>query len=205
MGGGLRHWSRLSVCAGLEGGACLGPPANATYPSGQTVTRVMQALRALEPDVCIVYARLPVGAPAAVTSTTSGQSTNPEIAREALDRRSAKLYDVSAISVGQACDDPLREHVKSSALPKVEAVHLLWSSNSSGHPGKSNLAKASAMASTVGKPSGFVPGDGRVAFDNNPAERGPATDWRKSEERHWLVFAGPDTGAETTRRAMTIH
>jgi len=30
MGGGCATWSRLSVCAGLEGGACLGHLANAS-------------------------------------------------------------------------------------------------------------------------------------------------------------------------------
>ncbi|SHF37136.1 Integrase core domain-containing protein [Ruegeria intermedia] len=53
----------------------------------------------------------------------------------------------------------------------------------------------------VGPPSPCFLDDGRVAIDNNAAERGmrPIGVGR----RNWL-FAGSDTGGETLARAMTV-
>lgn len=68
-------------------------------------------------------------------------------------------------------------------------------------PGKSDLAKAFRYG--LSRRAGFslFLDDGRVAIDNNPAERAlrPIGIGRKN----WL-FAGAETGAETLARAMTL-
>ena len=68
-------------------------------------------------------------------------------------------------------------------------------------PGKSDLAKACRYAVSRWPSFCLFLQDGRVAIDNNPAERAlrPIGIGRKN----WL-FAGADTGAETLARAMTV-
>ena len=68
-------------------------------------------------------------------------------------------------------------------------------------PGKSDLAKAFRYGLSRQDAFSLFLTDGRVAIDNNPAERAlrPIGIGRKN----WL-FAGADTGAGTLARAMTI-
>jgi transposase len=68
-------------------------------------------------------------------------------------------------------------------------------------PGKNDLAKAFRYGLSRQEAFSLFLTDGRVAIDNNPAERAlrPIGTGRKN----WL-FAGADTGAETLARAMTI-
>ena len=68
-------------------------------------------------------------------------------------------------------------------------------------PGKSDLAKAFRYGLSRQDAFSLFLTDGRVAIDNNPAERAlrPIGIGRKN----WL-FAGADTGAETLARAMCV-
>jgi transposase len=85
--------------------------------------------------------------------------------------------------------------------PKVTAF-FAWSEQQLLRiPGKSELAKAFRYGLSRQEALSLFLTDGRVAIDNNPAERAlrPIGIGRKN----WL-FAGADTGAETLARAMTI-
>jgi transposase len=85
--------------------------------------------------------------------------------------------------------------------PQVEAF-FAWSEQQLLRiPGKSDLAKAFRYGLSRQEAFSLFLTDGRVAIDNNPAERAlrPIGIGRKN----WL-FAGADTGAETLARAMTI-
>src|SRR5690606_11027159 len=84
---------------------------------------------------------------------------------------------------------------------KVE-VFFAWSEQQlSRIPGKGDLAKAFRYGLARREAFSLFLTDGRVAIDNNPAERAlrPIGIGRKN----WL-FAGADTGAETLARAMTV-
>ena len=126
-------------------------------------------------------------------------ATKSEIAREALDRIGS-LYDIEREITGQPADLRLTARRKQSR-PKVDAF-FTWSEQQLGRiPGKGDLAKAFRYG--LSRMPGFTLflEDGRVAIDNNPAERAlrPIGIGRKN----WL-FAGADTGAETLARAMTV-
>uniref|UniRef100_UPI0025BCBA11 IS66 family transposase n=1 Tax=Marivita sp. TaxID=2003365 RepID=UPI0025BCBA11 len=126
-------------------------------------------------------------------------STKSEIAREALDRI-GKLYDIERDINGQPADTRHAVRQKLS-LPKVEAF-FAWSEQQLLRiPGKSDLAKAFRYGLARQEAFSLFLIDGRVAIDNNPAERAlrPIGIGRKN----WL-FAGADTGAETLARAMTV-
>lgn len=127
------------------------------------------------------------------TATKSG------IAREALDRIGA-IYDIEREINGKPAD--LRQAVRQDkSKPKVEAFHT-WSEEQLARiPGKSDLAKAFRYGLSRWPSFTLFLDDGRVAIDNNPAERGmrPIGVGR----RNWL-FAGSDTGGETLARAMTV-
>ena len=126
-------------------------------------------------------------------------STKSEIAREALDRIGA-FYDIERDIAGQPADVRLAARQKLSR-PKVEAF-FAWSEQQLLRiPGKGDLAKAFRYGLSRQTPFCLFLEDGRVAIDNNPAERAlrPIGIGRKN----WL-FAGADTGAETLARAMTI-
>ena len=127
------------------------------------------------------------------TATKSG------IAREALDRIGA-LYDIERMITGQPAEIRLaarQEHSK----PKVEAFRAWAEQQLTRIPGKGDLAKAFRYGLSRWPAFCLFLEDGRVAIDNNPAERAlrPIGIGRKN----WL-FAGADTGAETLARAMTI-
>ena len=126
-------------------------------------------------------------------------STKSEIAREALDRI-GKFYDVERDINGQPADVRHAARQKLSK-PKVEAF-FAWSEQQLLRiPGKSDLAKAFRYGLSRQEAFSLFLADGRVAIDNNPAERAlrPIGIGRKN----WL-FAGADTGAETLARAMTV-
>jgi transposase len=125
--------------------------------------------------------------------------TKSEIAREALDRIGA-LYDIERKIAGQPAEVRLaarQEHSK----PKVEAFRAWAEQQLTRIPGKGDLAKAFRYGLSRWPSFCLFLDDGRVAIDNNAAERAlrPIGIGRKN----WL-FAGAYTGAETLARAMTI-
>gem|GEM_PF-1955885 len=143
--------------------------------------------------------RLLAGHIGGVTFMTSGLRTNPGIAREALDRIGA-LYDIERDIAGRPADVRLATRQKHSK-PKVEELHASAEKQLLRIPGKSELAKALRYGLSRWPSLSLFLEDGRVAMDNNTAERAlrPIGVGR----RNWL-FAGADTGAETLVRAMMI-
>lgn len=125
--------------------------------------------------------------------------TKSAIAREALDRIGA-LYDIEREINGQPADLRLAARQKYSA-PKIEAFFAWSESQLARIPGKGDLAKAFRHGLARRASFSLFLADGRVAIDNNAAERAlrPIGIGRKN----WL-FAGAGTGAETLARAMTI-
>lgn len=125
--------------------------------------------------------------------------TKSAIAREALDRIGA-LYDIEREISGRPADIRLAARQTLSA-PKVAAFFAWAESQLPLIPGKGDLAKAFRYGISRKDAFSLFLSDGRVAIDNNPAERAlrPIGIGRKN----WL-FAGADTGAETLARAMTI-
>ncbi len=125
--------------------------------------------------------------------------TKSEIAREALDRIGA-LYDIEREISGHPADQ--RRAVRQARSgAKVEAFRD-WAEAQLGRvSGKSDLAKAFRYALRRWPSFTLFVDDGRVAMDNNPAERAikPVVIGRKN----WL-FAGADAGGETLADAMTI-
>ncbi|KAB2766438.1 IS66 family transposase, partial [Brucella anthropi] len=121
------------------------------------------------------------------------------IAREALDRIGA-LYDIERDIVGRPADVRLATRQKHSK-PKIDELHAWAEKQLLRIPGKSELAKALRYGLSRWPSLCLFLEDGRVAMDNNAAERAlrPIGVGR----RNWL-FAGADTGAETLARAMTI-
>lgn len=126
-------------------------------------------------------------------------STSSEIAREALDRI-GELYDIERKISGQPADIRLAVR-QAQAKPKVDAFKAWAEQQLTRLSGKSNLAKAFRYGLSRWSSFCLFLDDGRVAIDNNAAERAlrPIGIGRKN----WL-FAGADTGAETLARAMTI-
>lgn len=126
-------------------------------------------------------------------------SNKSEIAREALDRIGA-LYDIERDVAGQPADIRLCARQRHSKA-KIEAFRVWAEAQLLRIPGKSELAKAFRYGLSRWPSFCLFLEDGRVAMDNNAAERAlrPIGIGRKN----WL-FAGADTGAETLARAMTI-
>ena len=126
-------------------------------------------------------------------------SDKSQIAREALDRI-GKLYDIEREIAGQPTEVRLRAR-QTKSKPKAEALRQWAEQQLTRIPGKGDLAKAFRYG--LGRWPSFCLflEDGRVAIDNNAAERAmrPIGIGRKN----WL-FAGADTGAETLARAMTL-
>jgi transposase len=127
------------------------------------------------------------------------KSTQSDIAREALDRIGA-LYDIEAQISGRPATE--RHAVRQAqSKPKVEALKL-WAEDNLRHiSGKGDLAQAFRYALNRWPSFYLFLDDGRVAIDNNPAERAmrPIGIGRKN----WL-FAGNDAGGETLAKAMTL-
>lgn len=126
-------------------------------------------------------------------------STKSPIAREALDRIGA-LYDIEAKITGQSADER-RAVRQAQSRPKVEAFRAWADAQLTRLPAKGDLTNAFRYALSRWSAFCLFLDDGRVAIDNNPAERAlrPIGIGRKN----WL-FAGADTGAETLARAMTL-
>jgi len=125
--------------------------------------------------------------------------TKSEIAKEALDRI-GQFYDIEREIKGLSADE--RHAVRQQKTkPKVEAFHAWAEAQLTRIPGKGDLAKAFRYGLSRWPSFTLFLNDGRVAIDNNAAERGmrPIGVGR----RNWL-FAGSDTGGETLARAMTV-
>lgn len=126
-------------------------------------------------------------------------ATKSVIAREALDRIGA-LYDIEREITGHSAD--LRKAVRQEkSKPKVEAFRAWAEQQLTRIPGKSDLAKAFRYGLSRWSSFTLFLDDGRVAIDNNAAER--ALRLIGVGRRNWL-FAGSDAGGETLARAMTI-
>ena len=126
-------------------------------------------------------------------------ATKSVIAREALDRIGA-LYDIEREISGHPAD--LRKAVRQEkSKPKVETFRAWAEQQLTRIPGKGDLAKAFRYGLSRWPSFTLFLDDGRVAIDNNAAERAlrPIGVGR----RNWL-FAGSDAGGETLARAMTV-
>jgi len=127
------------------------------------------------------------------------KTTQSGIAREALDRIGA-LYDVEAQISGRSAAE--RHAVRQEhSRPRAEAFRI-WAEEQLRHiSGKGDLARAFRYALNRWPSFCLFLSDGRVAIDNNPAERAmrPIGIGRKN----WL-FAGNDAGGETLAKAMTL-
>lgn len=126
-------------------------------------------------------------------------ATKSEIAKEAL-ARIGKFYDIEREIKGLPAHDRYAVR-QQKTKPKVDAFHAWAEVQLTRIPGKSDLAKAFRYGLSRWSSFTLFLEDGRVAIDNNAAERGmrPIGVGR----RNWL-FAGSDTGGETLARAMTI-
>jgi len=127
------------------------------------------------------------------------KGTKSEIAKDALDRI-GKLYDIEREIAGCSADVRLAVRQQKSKS-KVDAFRTWAEQQLTRIPGKSDLAKAFRYGLSRWASFCLFLDDGRVAIDNNAAERGmrPIGVGR----RNWL-FAGADTGAETLARALTV-
>ena len=110
------------------------------------------------------------------------------------------LYDIERSITGQPAD-VRRTTRQELSKPKVEAFRAWAEQQLTRIPGKGDLARAFRYGLSRWPSFCLFLADGRVAIDNNPAERAlrPIGIGRTN----WL-FAGADTGAETLARAMTI-
>lgn len=122
-----------------------------------------------------------------------------EIAREALDRI-GDLYDIERQINGQSRDARSAIRQKETR-PKVETFKAWAEVQLTRIPGKSDLAKAFRYALNRWAAFTLFVEDGRVAIDNNTAERAikPVVIGRKN-----FLFAGSDAGGEALASAMTI-
>lgn len=127
------------------------------------------------------------------------KGTKSAIAKDALDRI-GKLYDIEREIAGCSADVRLAVRQQKSKS-KVDAFRTWAEQQLTRIPGKSDLAKAFRYGLSRWASFCLFLDDGRVAIDNNAAERGmrPIGVGR----RNWL-FAGADTGAETLARALTV-
>ena len=127
------------------------------------------------------------------------KSTQSEVAREALDRIGA-LYDIEAQISGRSAAE--RHAVRQEhSRPRAEAFRT-WADEQLRHiSGKGDLAKAFRYALNRWPSFCLFLSDGRVAIDNNPAER--AMRLIGIGRKNWL-FAGNDVGGQTLAKAMTL-
>jgi hypothetical protein len=176
-----------------------------------TVTKAMPSFTSLNRVVCRVCAKRLVGPTCGALAIVLGPmaengslhdfwtSTKSELAREALDRI-GKFYDIERDLNGQSAD--VRHATRQKLTQHKVTAFFAWSEQQLLRiPGKSDLAKAFRYGLARQEAFSLFLSDGRVAIDNNPAERAlrPIGIGRKN----WL-FAGADTGAETLARAMTV-
>lgn len=117
----------------------------------------------------------------------------------ALDRIAA-LYDIEAQISGRPAAE--RHAVRQEhSLPRAEAPHICAEEQLRHISGKGDLARAFRYALNRWSSFCLFLSDGRVAIDNNPAERAmrPIGIGRKN----WL-FAGNDAAGETLAKAMSL-
>lgn len=127
------------------------------------------------------------------------KATGSPIAREALERIGA-LYDIEREITGKPAAQRLIAR-QAESRPRTEAFRDWCEEQLARVPRKSDLAKAINYALNRWTSFTLFLEDGRVAIDNNPAERalrGIALG-RKN-----FLFAGSDAGGETLADAMTI-
>jgi len=126
-------------------------------------------------------------------------SQKSEIAHEALERI-GQLYDIEREIAGKPAD--IRQAVRQElSRPKLEALHSWAEQQLIRISTKGDLAKAFRYALGRWHAFSLFIDDGRVAIDNNAAER--AVRPICLGKKNWL-FAGSETGAETLARAMTL-
>jgi hypothetical protein len=124
----------------------------------------------------------------------------PSCAREALDRIGA-LHDIERSITGQPAE--VRRAVRQEqSRPRVEAFRAWAEQQLTRIPGQGDLARAFRHGLWRWPSFCLFLDDGRVAVDENPAER--ALRPIGSGQEDWL-FEGADTGAETRARAMTAR
>jgi transposase len=127
------------------------------------------------------------------------KATGSPIAKDALERI-GRLYDIERAITGLSAERR-RDERQQRSQPHVRAFRT-WCETELGRlPAKGDLAKAMRYALNRWPAFTLFLEDGRVAIDNNPAERAirPVAIGRKN----WL-FAGSDVGGETLADAMTI-
>ncbi len=171
------------------------------HPSGRWLQRLRQAGQNMDrTGGAIASRKQPAGPIGDATSTTSGRPTNPEIAHEALERIGA-LYDIEREIAGKPADIRLAAR-QDQQQAQGRGIACLWAETQLTRiPGKGDLATAFRYGLSRWSSFSLFLEDGRVAIDNNAAER--ALRHIGVGRRNWL-FAGADTGAETLARAMTI-
>ena len=126
-------------------------------------------------------------------------SQKSEIAHEALERI-GQLYDIERQIAGKPAD--IRRAVRQElSKPKLEALHGWAEKQLTRIPVKGDLTKAFRYALGRWHAFSLFLDDGRVAIDNNAAER--AVRPICLGKKNWL-FAGAEAGAETLARAMTL-
>jgi len=126
-------------------------------------------------------------------------SQKSEIAHEALERI-GQLYDIEREIAGKPAD--IRRAVRQElSRPKLEALHTWAKKQLTRISTKGDLAKAFRYALGRWHAFSLFLDDGRVAIDNNAAER--AVRPICLGKKNWL-FAGSESGAETLARAMTL-
>lgn len=127
------------------------------------------------------------------------KATGSPIARDALERI-GRLYDIEREIAGQPAERR-RDVRQTRSRPHAEAFRAWCERQLAGLPGKGDLARAMRYALKRWGAFTLFLDDGRVAIDNNPAERAirPIALGR----RNWL-FAGSDAGGETLADAMTL-
>lgn len=126
-------------------------------------------------------------------------SQKSEIAHEALERI-GQLYDIEREIAGKPAD--IRQAIRQElSRPKLEALHSWAEKQLIRISTKGDLAKAFRYALGRWHAFSLFIDDGRVAIDNNAAER--AVRPICLGKKNWL-FAGSETGAETLARAMTL-
>ncbi len=127
------------------------------------------------------------------------KATGSPIAKDALDRIGA-LYDIEREINGRPAEERLAVRRKES-LPRVEAFRTWCEGQLARLSSKGELAKAMRYALNRWTSFTLFLEDGRVAIDNNAAERAirPIAIGRKND-----LFAGSDAGGEIVADAMTL-
>jgi transposase len=127
------------------------------------------------------------------------KSQKSAIAHEALERI-GQLYDIEREIANKPAD--VRRAVRQElSKPRLEALHAWAETQLTRIPAKGDLAKAFRYALGRWHAFSLFLDDGRVAIDNNAAER--AVRPICLGKKNW-PFAGSEAGAETLARAMTL-